>query len=110
MNSHSRARTLLNHAGILLLLGLQLFPVYMMLQISVKDNRSFLTNPWLPSWPGDWHLENWSVAVELITPYLLSTTVAHRMFLPITHCRPSFRPGWSFWHGCSDRWFMGVSL
>lgn len=73
MSQGSRLRSILNHAGILVLLGLQLFPVYMMLQISVKDNRSFLTNPWLPEWPGNWQMQNWSVAIDLITPYLLNT-------------------------------------
>jgi len=40
-----------NHLVIWALLVVELFPLYMMLQISFKDNASFLQNPWLPSAP-----------------------------------------------------------
>jgi multiple sugar transport system permease protein len=40
-----------NHWIIWTLLIVELFPLYMMLQISFKDNASFLQNPWLPSPP-----------------------------------------------------------
>lgn len=40
-----------NHLVIWVLLVVELFPLYMMLQISFKDNASFLQNPWLPSAP-----------------------------------------------------------
>lgn len=40
-----------NHLVIWGLLVVELFPLYMMLQISFKDNASFLQNPWLPSAP-----------------------------------------------------------
>jgi multiple sugar transport system permease protein len=61
------------HLVILLLLAMQLFPVYMMLQISLKDNRAFLANPWLPGAPSGWRWENWSFATELVLPYLANT-------------------------------------
>lgn len=40
-----------NHLVIWALIVVELFPLYMMLQISFKDNASFLQNPWLPSAP-----------------------------------------------------------
>lgn len=29
-----------------------------MMQISFKDNTTFIQNPWLPSWIGDWQWGN----------------------------------------------------
>lgn len=40
-----------NHFVIWALIVVELFPLYMMLQISFKDNAAFLQNPWLPSAP-----------------------------------------------------------
>jgi ABC-type glycerol-3-phosphate transport system permease component len=39
------------HLFILLLITIELFPLYMMLQVSLKDNASFIQNPWLPQPP-----------------------------------------------------------
>lgn len=39
------------HAIILAVLLIELFPLYMMLQVSLKDNASFIQNPWLPQPP-----------------------------------------------------------
>lgn len=58
---------------ILLLLGLELIPFYMMLQISVKDNTSFLQNPWIPTHPDQWRLDNFGYALKLIMPYVANT-------------------------------------
>jgi len=72
VKSHRR-RDWGRHLAIQLLLAMQLFPVYMMLQVSLKDNRSFLSNPWLPDAPADWRWENWSFATRLVLPYLANT-------------------------------------
>jgi multiple sugar transport system permease protein len=61
------------HAIIWAFILVELLPLYMMLQISFKDNRSFIQNPWLPLWPGDWQWENWLFAVKLIGPYIANT-------------------------------------
>jgi multiple sugar transport system permease protein len=61
------------HFGILLILGLQLFPVYMMAQISFKDNAEFLASPWLPNAFSAWKWGNWLFAGKLVWPYLANT-------------------------------------
>lgn len=52
---------------------IELFPLYMMFQVSFKDNATFMRNPWLPSNPMTWHLENWGFAFKLVGPYIFNT-------------------------------------
>ena len=62
------------HAGILALLCIELLPLYLMVQTSVKDNAAFNANPWLPVGPGQWHLrENFSYGWNLIAPLIANT-------------------------------------
>lgn len=61
------------HAFVWFLLGIELLPLYMMAQVSFKDNATFLQHPWLPLPPGQWHWENWLFAAKLILPYLANT-------------------------------------
>ncbi len=76
----------IKHSLIISVLLLESFAFYMMLQISVKDNASFLVNPWLP--PMDifseadapqkvdtsaWHWENYGEAMPFIFPYVANT-------------------------------------
>jgi ABC-type glycerol-3-phosphate transport system permease component len=63
------------HGGLILLLGLELFPFYMMLQISLKDNKGFLSNTWLPSLPSDWRWENYQKAFEWVLPFVANSVV-----------------------------------
>lgn len=51
----------------------ELFPLYMMLQVSFKDNTGFIQNPWLPSNPVTWHWENWLFGLKLVGPYIINT-------------------------------------
>lgn len=50
VGSH-RQRDWPKHLIILAFILIELFPLYMMFQVSFKDNASFLRNPWLPSPP-----------------------------------------------------------
>jgi multiple sugar transport system permease protein len=61
------------HIFILFFILISLFPLYMMLEVSFKDNGTFLRNPWLPTSPSNWHLENWAFAFHLIVPYIANT-------------------------------------
>lgn len=70
-----RTRDWPKHLAIWLVLGLELFPFYMMLQISVKDNAMFFQNPWLPAPPGQWVWENFAHAATLILPYVANSVV-----------------------------------
>lgn len=73
------------HVVILLIFAIELFPFYMMLQMSVKDNATFIANPWLPPnpvVPGEtveeasaWHWENFIFAFKLILPYVANTVL-----------------------------------
>ncbi len=52
---------------------IELFPLYMMFQVSFKDNASFIQQPWLPLSPTEWQWGNWLFAIKLIGPYLANT-------------------------------------
>ncbi len=61
------------HIFILCFISIELFPLYMMFQVSFKDNATFIRQPWLPINPLAWHWENWSFAFHLILPYIANT-------------------------------------
>ena len=61
------------HIAVWIIMLIELFPLYMMLQISFKDNAEFLQNPWLPSAISGWHWENWAFGFKLILPYVANT-------------------------------------
>ena len=61
------------HVFILFFILIELFPLYMMFQVSFKDNATFIRQPWLPINPLAWHWENWSFAFHLILPYIANT-------------------------------------
>lgn len=61
------------HLVIWLILLIELFPLYMMIQISFKDNAGFLQNPWFPNPISEWHWSNWAFGVDLILPYIANT-------------------------------------
>ena len=61
------------HLFILFFILIELFPLYMMFQVSFKDNATFIRQPWLPANPFTWHWENWSFAFHLILPYIANT-------------------------------------
>lgn len=79
MNTHSKASQkraeFWKHGAIVGLLALELFPFYMMLQISFKDNKSFVQNTWLPSQPWDWIWSNYVEAMSLLLPYISNSMV-----------------------------------
>lgn len=68
-----RKRDWPKHAIIWFFVLIELFPLYMMFQVSFKDNASFIQQPWLPLPPQDWIWSNWLFAIKLIGPYLANT-------------------------------------
>lgn len=66
-------RDLTKHCIVWAILLIELFPLYMMLQVSFKDNTRFLENPWLPSNPASWLWSNWEFGIQLIAPYVVNT-------------------------------------
>jgi multiple sugar transport system permease protein len=61
------------HLIIWLILGIELLPFYMMVQISFKDNAMFNANPWFPANPLNWVWSNWVFGMQLIGPYIANT-------------------------------------
>jgi len=61
------------HAVLWLFIGVELLPLYMMLQISFKDNAAFLANPWLPNSPLAWHWQNWWLGLRTVGPYVANS-------------------------------------
>ncbi|MFI5356582.1 MAG: carbohydrate ABC transporter permease [Opitutales bacterium] len=61
------------HVIIWFFISIEMFPLYMMFQVSFKDNASFIKQPWLPLPPTEWHWGNWLYAIKLIGPYLANT-------------------------------------
>lgn len=62
------------HLGILLILGFELLPFYMMIQMSMKDNETFMQNPWFPVMPTEW-AGNLLYGLKLIGPFIANTVV-----------------------------------
>lgn len=74
MSKHSRIHAQWsNHLFILLVLGIELIPLYMMMQISLKTNDAFLANPWWPASPGNWAWGNFAYAASIILPLVMNT-------------------------------------
>ena len=69
----ARRRDWPKHAVILAVVALELFPLYMMLQVFFKDNATFIQNPWWPSDPAQWHWENWIFGLKLVAPYIANS-------------------------------------
>jgi len=61
------------HLVIWAFIVVELFPIYMMLQVSFKDNAAFIENPWLPMNPARWIWANWVFGLKLIGPYIANT-------------------------------------
>ena len=68
-----RVLRFMKHAVVVGVLLFALFPFYMMLNISVKDNAQFYSNPF--GIQGPLHWENWSGAWEIVRQYLANTLV-----------------------------------
>lgn len=72
----SRERSdLLNHIIILGLLGISLLPVYMMVEMSLKNNQIFYANKWLPNAPAAWQWGNYLYAAKMVLPYVANSVV-----------------------------------
>jgi len=61
------------HIVLLTLIAIELFPLYMMFQVSFKDTSTFLQQPWLPLPISQWDWSNWGFGIKLIAPYLANT-------------------------------------
>jgi len=71
----NKGSDLSKHIWRILLLGISLLPFYMMMQISLKDNHTFLSNVWLPNTPDTWQWQNYAYAIKLVLPYVANSVV-----------------------------------
>jgi len=80
------------HGTIWLVLALAFLPLYLMLVVSLKDNRQFYDSPATITAP--YHWENWRTAWEMITPTLANSffisTVATLLTLFLAICAAYF--------------------
>ncbi len=61
------------HAGILFVLFFAFFPMYIMLQASLKDNVQFSNNIWLPEAPFHW--TNWQIGFLAVKDFIVNTVI-----------------------------------
>ena len=61
------------HAGILFVLFFAFFPMYIMLQASLKDNVQFANNIWLPASPFHW--ANWMAGWLAVKDFIANTVI-----------------------------------
>jgi ABC-type glycerol-3-phosphate transport system permease component len=61
------------HAGILFVLFFAFFPMYIMLQASLKDNVQFANNIWLPDAPFHW--SNWMIGWLAVKDFIANTVI-----------------------------------
>ena len=59
------------HTFIWLILASSLFPLYMIFNISLKSNKQFFNQPWLPTFPFHW--QNWVEGWTLVGPTIFNT-------------------------------------
>jgi len=78
------------HIFIILVLMLELFPFYMMLQISVKNNTIFNSNQWLPIPPTQWEWGNFVYGFNLILPSVANTVFVAVLGTVLTLCLAVF--------------------
>jgi len=69
----NRRRDWPKHMFVCAVLAVELLPLYMMWQISFKNNESFIANPWFPANPLEWQWANYAFAAKLVLPYLANT-------------------------------------
>jgi len=71
--ARGRFTDLPKHLIIWAVLALELIPLYMMIQISGKDNTTFMLNPWIPVGFREWAWDNLAFGLKLIGPYIANT-------------------------------------
>jgi len=70
------------HSLVWFVLFFAFFPLYVMLNISLKDNTQFVQSPFLPTLPFHW--ENWSYGWELINSYIANSILVSTLSVTAT--------------------------
>jgi ABC-type glycerol-3-phosphate transport system permease component len=69
--AQSRVTELLKHSFLWIIVICAFSGLYLMLEISLKDNQQFAESPWIPTAPFHW--ENYIVGWNQVAPYILNT-------------------------------------
>ncbi len=72
MTKGSKTSELIKHLLLLLVIAAAFFPLYLMVNISLKDNAQFAKNPWCPEAPFHW--DNYIVGWEYVGQGIFNTT------------------------------------
>lgn len=72
MANGSRTSEFVKHAVLLLVIAAAFFPLYLMINISLKDNVQFAKNPWWPETPFHW--ENYATGWKYVGEGIFNTT------------------------------------
>jgi ABC-type glycerol-3-phosphate transport system permease component len=71
----SKRREFIKHLIVCGVLACSLFPMYLMVTISLKDNKQFQVNPFFPDSPSTWKWHNWIKGWETIHNYIANSIV-----------------------------------
>lgn len=71
----SKTREVSKHLIVIGVLCSSLFPLYLMVTISFKDNTQYTQNPFLPDPPNTWKLENWVKGWDTVSNYVANSIV-----------------------------------
>ncbi|NOY82628.1 MAG: carbohydrate ABC transporter permease [Kiritimatiellaeota bacterium] len=70
------------HSLIWFVLFFAFFPLYIMFEISLKDNAQFVRNPWFPFPP--YHWENWRFGWQLVNSYIANSILVSTVAVAAT--------------------------
>lgn len=71
----SKPRELSKHLIVCFVLLFSLFPLYLMVAISFKNNTQYTANPFLPDPPRTWNWENWTKGWATVADYVANSIV-----------------------------------
>jgi multiple sugar transport system permease protein len=71
----SKSREVSKHLIVIGVLCSSLFPLYLMVTISFKDNTQYTQNPFLPDAPNTWKMENWVKGWDTVSNYVANSIV-----------------------------------
>ena len=71
----SKPKEFTKHLIVCGVLMFSLFPLYLMITISFKDNTQYTANPFLPDAPSTWKFENWVKGWHTVSAYVANSIV-----------------------------------
>jgi ABC-type glycerol-3-phosphate transport system permease component len=71
----SKPKEFTKHLIVCGVLMFSLFPLYLMITISFKDNAQYTANPFLPDAPSTWKTENWVKGWHTVAAYVANSIV-----------------------------------